>query len=300
MIPLALVTGFLGSGKTSLLRHVAARDPRRLVFLVNEFAATDVDGALLRGERERVVALPGGSIFCHCLVGEFVRNLRAIADGELAGPGPPEGVIVEASGIADPAVAWRMFEETGLDERYELRSVVAVIDPGTFLRLLETLPAITAQVVACTLSILNKTDLFAEAELLAVEQRLTEIRPELDVVRAVHARVEVDLLAPTPSRAPDGEYAPCADPRYWTTVIDVPAPVDIERLRAALQGVAGDLLRAKGFVPTPTGPIHVELSSSGLLFEAAPPGVEVGQLVLIARSDLDRAARERIAGLAWW
>lgn len=299
MIPLALVTGFLGSGKTSLLRHVAARDPRRLAFLVNEFSAVDVDGALLQGDQERVVALSGGSIFCHCLVGEFSKHLSAIAAGELTGPEPPEGVIVEASGVADPAVAWRMFEETGLDERYELRSVVAMIDPGTFPRLLETLPAITAQVEACTLAILNKVDLFAEAELRAVEARLVEIRPGLDVVRAVHARAEVDLLAPAPRRAPGGEYAPCADPRYWTRVIEVSTPVEIERLGEALRCVAGDLLRAKGFVPTPTGSVHVELSSSGLRLEAAPAGVEVGRLVLIARSDLSEDARRRISGLDW-
>ena len=85
MIPVALVTGFLGSGKTTLLRRVIAthRD-RRLAYLVNEFAPVDVDGRLLAAEGAPVVALPGGSIFCQCLVGSFIEQLRGIAERRVA------------------------------------------------------------------------------------------------------------------------------------------------------------------------------------------------------------------------
>lgn len=109
----------------------------------------------------QLVSIPGGSIFCHCLVGEFVRVL-----GEVAVVDPrPEGVIVEASGIADPkVVVVGMLAETKLDAMFDLRRVVTVVDPGSFHKLIQTLPAITAQVEASDLVLINKTDLYDAGE----------------------------------------------------------------------------------------------------------------------------------------
>ena len=75
-IPLSLVTGFLGSGKTTFLKHMAPRlASRRIVYLVNDFSALDVDGAVLSEIGPNVVSIPGGSIFCKCLVGDFIQHL---------------------------------------------------------------------------------------------------------------------------------------------------------------------------------------------------------------------------------
>ncbi|MBL7076600.1 MAG: hypothetical protein ISS31_03920, partial [Kiritimatiellae bacterium] len=137
MIPLALVTGFLGCGKTSFLKHTVARyRDRRIVYLVNEFSPLDVDGALVESEDADVVAIPGGSIFCKCLVTEFIGQLQRIAREYP----DAEGVIIEASGMANPAVVGTMLHETKLDAIYELATVVAVVDPGSFLKLRHTLP----------------------------------------------------------------------------------------------------------------------------------------------------------------
>ena len=81
---------------------------------------------------------------------------------------PLEGVVIEASGIADPKVTVKMLEETRLDGVYELRTVVSVIDPGTFLKLIHTLPNVIAQVEACDVALVNKTDLHDEAALRRV------------------------------------------------------------------------------------------------------------------------------------
>ena len=79
MIALSLVTGFLGSGKTTYLRRLVEQyRGRRLVFLVNEFSPVDVDGPVLRSAEDDVVSLPGGSIFCTCLVTQFVHTLERI------------------------------------------------------------------------------------------------------------------------------------------------------------------------------------------------------------------------------
>ena len=68
-LPICLVVGFLGSGKTSFLQETARRwIDRKLLFLVNEFSAADIDGRRLQSLARPVLSLPGGSIFCHCLI----------------------------------------------------------------------------------------------------------------------------------------------------------------------------------------------------------------------------------------
>ncbi len=146
-IPLSLVTGFLGSGKTTFLKHTARRlAGRRIVYLVNEFSALDVDTQSLRQISPDVIAIPGGSIFCKCLVGDFIQTLSRVP--QRFGSSQPgsadtiEGLIVEASGIANPKVVADMLRETKLDAVYSLASVVAIVDPGSFGKLLVTLPNI--------------------------------------------------------------------------------------------------------------------------------------------------------------
>jgi G3E family GTPase len=79
VIPLSLVTGFLGGGKTTLLqRLIEQSDGRRLAYIVNELADADVDGQLLALGEEKIVSIPGGSIFCRCLSGEFLRILESL------------------------------------------------------------------------------------------------------------------------------------------------------------------------------------------------------------------------------
>ena len=165
MIPLALVTGFLGSGKTTFLRRAIARHrERRIVCLVNEFSPHDVDGARLRAETDAVCTIPGGSIFCRCLAGEFIAVLQSLPQ-RFGAAAPVEGVVVEASGIADPRVMPKLLQETRLDKTYRLASISAVVDPKSFLKLLHTLPAILSQVEAAGLVLVNKTDLASPDEI---------------------------------------------------------------------------------------------------------------------------------------
>ncbi|MCX7010859.1 MAG: hypothetical protein NTY53_27070, partial [Kiritimatiellaeota bacterium] len=103
MIPLVLVTGFLGSGKTTFLKQLVSRyHDLKLVWLVNEFSARDVDAAVLGSETSDVLSIAGGSIFCRCLVTEFIASLRDLPARFGTPESPVEGVVVEASGMANP------------------------------------------------------------------------------------------------------------------------------------------------------------------------------------------------------
>ncbi len=261
MIPMVLITGFLGSGKTTLLKRLARQGAdRRLAFLVNDFSAIDVDGEQLRQVADNVLAIPGGSIFCRCLAGDFISYLEEIPTRFGSSGAPLEGVIVEASGIADPRVTAKLLHETGMAETYELRRILAVIDPGSFHKLLATLPAIRTQVEAADTIVINKTDVFPSADVDRTEDRVREINDVADLHRASFCRVDFDPLAKAPrSTGADGDMAPCRDPQYATFEVGGGGGViPFEALESVLRAIGEDLYRVKGDILTDRGALHVE------------------------------------------
>ena len=286
MIPICLVTGFLGSGKTTLLRRIIERHrDERIVYLVNEFSPQDIDGALLADAEEDVVAIPGGSIFCRCLVTEFLGHLQRIPERFHREDAPVVGVVIEASGVADPRVIEQMLRETRLDAVYEPASIISVVDPGSLPRLVHTLPNIQAQIEAADVVLINKIDLFPSAEVDATEKIVREISASAKVMRTVRCGVDLELFAGARVRGLEGEYALCADPNYARFAIAFAEPVDAAALRRELEALRDEVYRAKGFVPTAEGLAYLDMSAAALTIErAAPPGGPTG-LVVIARGE---------------
>ena len=267
MIPIALVTGFLGSGKTTFLKHVVAchRD-RRLVYLVNEFSAVDIDGQTLELPPNQLVAIPGGSIFCKCLVTEFIGRLRAIAESADA---MVDGVVIEASGVADPKVVRKMLVETRLDQRFRLATIVTIIDPDTFGDLLETLPNVRAQVEAADVAIINKIDRHNEPTLQMTERAVREINPATRIERATYCEVDVHLFDAAAPRELTGEYALCADPNYGRMTVTPADGLDLQRLATTLEPLKDSAYRMKGFVRCDGHVHHLDVSRSGVVLRRA-------------------------------
>ncbi|MCP4643568.1 MAG: GTP-binding protein [bacterium] len=248
MIPVCLVTGFLGSGKTTFLRRIIARHPNdKIVYLVNEFSPIDVDGHVLASETGDLVALPGGSVFCTCIVTEFINVLTNIPKRFASDDAPIHGVVIEASGIANPMVVQKMLRETRLDEVYELSMVVSIVDPETFPELVKMLPNVAAQVQASDTVIVNRVDLHNEETIGRAEAEVRAIRPDAQIVRATQCQVDLDLFGPPASRDLDGEYASCVDPNYARLSVHLKGVIDVDRLRALLDELGTDLYRMKGF-----------------------------------------------------
>lgn len=300
MIPLALVTGFLGSGKTTYLRHLIAqyRD-RRLVYLVNEFSPADVDGHLIESEDKDVYALPGGSIFCTCLVTEFIKALTTIPERFGSETGPVEGVIIEASGVANPKVIEKMLAETRLDQLYALATIVSVVDPATFPVLLQTLPNITAQVESSDVVLLNKTDAFGEPEILDTESKMRDINPAAEIIRTSYCTVDLDLFSAHPARGLHGEYAACADPNYARFAVHTERSLDLRSVKELVKKYSDVLYRLKGFAETAEGVHYLDYTPAAFTATPAPsePPRRGAELVLIVRGDAYEQGRALAAAL---
>lgn len=282
MIPLCLVTGFLGSGKTTFLKCVVERNAdRKLVYLVNEFSPRDVDGALVSDADADVIAVPGGSIFCKCLVGSFMNHLQAIP-GSFSSPGSPvEGVVIEASGIADPRVIETMLAETQLDRIYRLATIISIVAPNSFAKLLHTLPNIAAQVEVADHVLLNKLDLCSAEQIEEAEAKVRELNADALLWRTEHAQADVPLFGPADARNLTGDYALCVDPNYDRLFVSFEAPVEPGELTRVLREASADVYRAKGVVPTAEGPRYFDFSVADTTLSEAPEAVPPGVAVIV-------------------
>ena len=292
MIPICLVTGFLGSGKTTLLRRMIQRHhDRRIAYLVNEFASIDVDGGLLAnvaGDNEppNVVPIPGGSIFCKCLVTTFLDHLASLVDGHASRP--LDGVVIEASGAADPSVVQQMLSETKLDRSLSLASIVNVVDPGSFLKLIHTLPNIRAQAAAADLTILNKTDLYDETTLDEAERVLNECNPTGARRRAVSCEVDFEPFPEPPMRKLIGELGKCQDPHFQKASVTFTGNVDPVAFESAIASLRDALYRAKGHVPTTQGVRFLDVTTASMGFDPVEAHAALGVAVILRKGESQR------------
>jgi G3E family GTPase len=299
MIPVCLVSGFLGSGKTTLLRRLIERyADRPIAWLINEFSAADVDSRLIEAEGRQVLSVAGGSIFCRCKAGQFIHHMNEVAGRVQAGQ-RLDGMVIEASGIANPTVIARMLAETQLDQSFSLAAVVCVVDPGSFTKLLSTLPNMRDQVAAADMVLINKCDLFDDLTVDDTEQQVRAINAGVPILRCEYADAQIDPLSLESDRQREGEYAQCVDPNFATVTVDFARPIRAEALDERLKSMADVLYRAKGFVESERGWLFVDYSASGLTMQPAgqPGRSQAGQLVLITRGDsIDqaRALRDRV------
>ncbi|MCB9868056.1 MAG: hypothetical protein H6816_15625 [Phycisphaerales bacterium] len=295
-IPLWVVAGLLGAGKTTLLRRLArATAGQGLAFVVNEFAAVDVDAAAVERAGGQAFVVSGGSVFGRFRASDFARVLERVADGVPALGGDiisPSGVVVEASCLSDPRSLPRLLAETGLDARFHVAGVTAVIDPRLLTWPLLALPNIRGQVESADLVLLNKADVRDERTIEAMQRKLGTINPDARVLRCVGAAVAPSILLAESVRCRAGlvdaafgcrpDYG-CA--REW---VAFSRPVAQDELALGLDALGDDLCRAQGIVRT-TGGWKALAWHAGAL-SAADAGTQAeSSLALIWRPSEDGA-----------
>lgn len=187
--PVALVTGYLGSGKTTLIRALL-ESPKlgETAVIVNELGEIGIDHAILRRVDERTVLLASGCVCC-TLRGDLADELRDLLDRRATGEIPPfTRVVVETTGVADPApIVATLVSEPLVRHQYALESVIATVDAQHGLRGDES----ERQVAAADVLVVTKSDIADPAE---VERALATLNPVASVVRAVQGDVDPALL----------------------------------------------------------------------------------------------------------
>lgn len=194
-VPVTILTGFLGAGKTTLLNRILTEHHgRRIAVIENEFGETGIDNELLLQADEQIVTMNNGCICC-TVRGDLVRILRDLSDRRECGDIHFERVIIETTGLADPApVAQTFFIEPDIAENFKLDAIVTVIDAVHAHRQLEEHHEAQEQVGFADRILLSKTDL-QEAEIVSdLEVRLRAMNPRAPTKRVHFGETELDDL----------------------------------------------------------------------------------------------------------
>ena len=183
-----MLTGYLGAGKTTLLNRILSQPHgKKFAVIVNEFGEIGIDNDLVVGADEEVFEMNNGCICC-TVRGDLIR----IIDGLLRRKGGFDGIIVETTGLADPApVAQTFFVDEEVQAKTKLDAVVTVADAKWLSDRLKDAPEAKNQVAFADVILLNKTDLVTGPELDAVEARIRGINPYAKLYRTQKSEIDI-------------------------------------------------------------------------------------------------------------
>lgn len=314
-IPVTVIGGFLGAGKTTLVNHLIRQTaerfaPRRVGVIVNEFGETGVDGGLI----ERLADAPGDvqklTAGCLCCTGrdDLVRALVLLAGRGQAEGGAPAHVLVELSGVADPAPVLHTLLDPEVRAVFRLDSLVTVADVRNLPQTLTQNPEAALQLAYATTVVLNKTDLVTPAGLDTAERIVLGLQP---LARTLHARhAEVDAATLLDAHGFDAAWTPPPvrtehTPGLRSFTLEARTSLSLEGWHGLIHRIVsrpGQVLRVKGHVSLEAHPQRLLLHAVRDLIALDPTGEPrdgVTRLVMIGR-DLDpqeeRAAFARLSG----
>lgn len=192
-LPVSLLTGFLGSGKTTVLNHLV-RHPalKRTLVIVNEFGAIGLDHELITHSDEDVVVEMSSGCLCCTIRGDLVRTLRD-AIWRFARDGKPwfDRVIIETTGLADPApVLHTLMTDRVIARQYRLDGVIATVDAASGMTTLDRQIEAVKQAAVADRLLLTKVDLVGPAAVSALIERLGALNPSAPIIPTVNGEVD--------------------------------------------------------------------------------------------------------------
>lgn len=300
-IPVSVLVGFLGAGKTTVLNHIlSAQHGRKIAVVVNEFGAVNVDARLVRHTTERLVEMSNGCICC-TLREDLLQELKALsAIPDL------EYILIESTGIGEPMPIAQTFYMDDLPQRVRLDSIITVVDAANFWEQYHTeaevedaqgnpvveplAPLLVDQIEFSNIILLNKVDVVAPAQVDALESFIRQLNPTARRYRAVRGQVDVQALINTGLY----DYETGAEAEGWEAEWNQPSseadeygfgsvvfrsehPLRWSAFEAVLNDWPAGVVRAKGFVAfADRAPILLHQAGDLCEIEELEPANEAG------------------------
>jgi len=184
-----LITGFLGSGKTTFLNRIIDKFPKekKLTILMNEFGEIGVDGTLIEGEELDMMEISRGSIFCVCVKTDFIKGLY-----ELSTTVQPDVLLIESTGVANPSDLKRDLKLPIFNDRFKFTEQFCIIDAAHFMDAYEIYASLEKQIASSTVFIINKTDLASPEKINETKGIIRQFQPDPSFFETTYANIPVE------------------------------------------------------------------------------------------------------------
>ncbi|MCR5584256.1 MAG: GTP-binding protein [Lachnospiraceae bacterium] len=304
-VPIVVITGYLGSGKTTLMQNILKQENRKIALIVNDMGSINIDASILNKTGNQVVQvemveMQNGCICC-TLRDEFMAQIERLSKDKSI-----EAIFVEASGISEPssiAGAFVNYEEMTEDTRVYLKSVVSVVDVDRIYREFlhdlmsdeecedgDVINLIMDQIEFCNLMILNKIDLLTEEQLEEVKEGLRSIQRKAEMITCKNGEVDLDVILNREdfdydeveayssvqqalNNCEHEDVKACVDEYGISSfVFEDKRPFNRDAFDAFVENYPGQLIRSKGYIWFSDDPEHVQL------FEQAGRNASVTEL----------------------
>lgn len=282
--PIVLITGSLGSGKTTLVRQILEKTLHRLAVLMNEFGEIAIDSKIIRGANVDIVELAGGCVCCS-MTGEFEAAIREIVETIR-----PDFILVEATGVAESdALVYEV--EDNLPE-VRLDGVVCIVDAYLSIRHPSVGYTARTQIASSDIILINKIDLVESEEVAAVQGQVRKYNDRAVITGTVGCRVDHDLLFGMSSTSRPRSLPASSRTDFQSFAWSTGKMLDPDKFENLVADLPEQVFRAKGFIRVHDGGRLFNYVAGRVDFEEfAAAGTE---LVFIGPG-LDRV-REDIAG----
>jgi G3E family GTPase len=304
-IPVTIVTGFLGAGKTTLLRRfLASPEGQGTAVIINEFGAVGIDDALVRDSADKTVLLGNGCVCCITRTDLQVALRRLIFDRE-RGTVPPFGrVVIETSGLADPAPILQTFAtDRALGGEFHIDVVLAVVDAMNGEAALEAAAEARKQAILADRIVISKTDLATPDTVERLTRRLRHLNPHAAIDIAVAGALDPNRVI-EPASGERSSFVAEAEHSdgIASFVIEQQTPIHWPTFSRAMETLIAlrgqDLLRVKGILNVAgcRGPVVVQyvqhLAHPPVELELWPDANRTSRLVFITRTITERQVRD--------
>lgn len=255
-IPVTIITGFLGSGKTTLVNHILQEQHgRKIAVIVNEFGEIGIDGQItIADDREQIVEFNNGCLCC-TVRGDLVRTLENLSQREL------DAVLIETTGLADPApVASTFIVADEIKSKFSLDAFVTVIDARNLSQNIKDSHEAQEQVAFADILLINKIDLVTSDEIVKIEQQVRSLNPIAKIYHTEYGSIDLSLILGTkafeleakleidPSFLEDLEHE--HDAAIGSFAVTSDRPIDLNKfmfwMNDLAQAKGEDLYRTKG------------------------------------------------------
>ncbi len=284
VLPIILVTGFLGAGKTTFINQLIShfeQSGKNIALLVNEFGEISIDSHLIKANREAIYEVNQGSIFCVCTRKQFSSAITHIIRSESS----YDLLIIESTGISETKDLENCFDIPNIACSIQVLQNFCLIDAQNFHKVYKTLPATKNQVEEASVCIINKVDLVSKSYLNELKGRIKDLNPNAEILVTNYGKISfsrsLNLEGYITWRGTSkSKVAPIK--KIETLTLKSDRVLTYSKTLTFLQALKGKILRGKGILKTDKGPIFA--GWAGDSWEVVPfKGESVGdtRLVLI-------------------